>query len=153
VSKKDGKPVWTQSPQSGKSVRFNAAPESTDGQSPAWQFHKRDKDHTKWGWSKLSAEDFQGILHTHLCQFETMTWAEILKASGGRTHGTNHHNIELSRCSKEAQKRLQELKSDDVDELFSLRINATTRLFGIKEGRVLRFIWHDPDHSVYQVKR
>jgi hypothetical protein len=67
-----GKATWKQEPATNKEVRIQASPESTDKQTPAWQFHKRDKDHEKWGWDKLSAEDFCELLHGQLAYFETM---------------------------------------------------------------------------------
>lgn len=148
-----GKATWKQEPATNKEVRIQASPESTDKQTPAWQFHKRDKDHEKWGWDKLSAEDFCELLHGQLANFETMTWAEILRAVGDKKDGNMHHNVSVERCSKDAQKRLAELKADDLDEVFSLRLSNKHRLYGVKEGRVLRFIWHDTDHSVYEVKK
>lgn len=146
-------PKWSQEPPAGKQVRVSEQPESSNTQSPAWQFHKRDKDHATWGWDKLSDADFRALLHDVLCNFESMTWAEILKAAGGRNHGNNHHLIPVEKCCKEAQQRLVDLHLDDLDDIFSLRLDGKTRLFGIRDGRVLRFIWHDPDHSVYPLVR
>lgn len=134
-----------------KTTRFGGIPESTERQTPAWQFHRCDMDHAQWGWGKLSSDDFLGIIRTSLVSFETMTWAEIHSAAGGRSRGNNHHLVPVSGCSKEAQNRLAELKVDDLDEIFSLRLTGTLRLFGVKEGRVLRFLWHDPEHSVFPV--
>ncbi len=120
---------------------------------PSWQFHKCDKDHPDWGWDLLRADEFVDILTKQLCHFETMTWDEILKASGGRNQGNNHHNIEIDKCCKDAQNRLMQLKLDDIDQLFSLRLTGKFRLWGIKEGQVLRFIWIDKEHTVYPTTR
>jgi hypothetical protein len=80
--------------------------------------------------------------------FETMTWHEILKASGGRSNGNNNHEIPISDLCSDARKRLEELNLDDTDSIFSLRLAGKQRIFGIKEKRVLKIIWFDPDHSV-----
>jgi hypothetical protein len=127
--------------------------ESVEKQTPAWQFHRVDRDHEKWGWNRLGAEGLWELLHGKLADFESMTWAEIQRAAGGRSHGNNSHFVEVKDCCKEARDRLLDLRMDDTDEVFSLRLTGTLRLYGIRDGRVLRFIWHDPEHSVYPTKR
>lgn len=144
-------PKYTNSPRSDKRIKLGGDPDSSLRQKPAWQFNNRDKEHSEWGWNKLNPEDFIGILDKYLCNFETMTWDEILKASGGRNHGNNHHNIDVSDCCIEAQNRLLNLKIE-IDQLFSLRLDGKCRLWGIKEGQILRFLWHDKDHTVYPPK-
>ena len=130
-----------------KEVRTKENPDSTDQLTPAWQFHRCDREHSLWGWEKLPNEEFIKIIKDHLHSFENMTWVTIKQASGGRKNGTNSHPLPIEGFAKDAIKRLQELKLDDIAELFSLRLNNTVRLYGIKDGRVLRFIWHDPHHG------
>lgn len=145
------KPSWAISPSPSKTPKTKAQPESTDTQTIAWHFGLRDKDHAAWGWDKLSSEGFMNLLH-ELCHLETMTWAELAKAVGDKRSGNKHHLINITDCCKDAQTRLEELKQEDIDQLFSLRLTNKLRLFGIRNGRVLRLIWHDPDHSVYPLK-
>jgi hypothetical protein len=47
-----------------------------------------------------------------------MTWGEILKQSGGKSSGNNHH-IKVDDCRKDAKDRSSELRVP-VDDLFSL---------------------------------
>jgi hypothetical protein len=156
--KQDKKPKALYSPNS-KQVRVKEDPRSFDQETPAWQFNCCDLDHEKWGWGKLTPKEVWDLIKVSLHSFETMTWHEIKKVSGGRAegNGTNHHSLLVEKFNKEAQQRLVELKLDDQDELFSLRLNNTVRLYGIKQGRVLRFIWHDPHHGTkleaYPTKR
>jgi hypothetical protein len=133
-------------PNSGQQIRAKENPVSTEHQTPAWQFHRCDEEHSLWGWSKLAEGKRLEIIKL-LHDFEKMSWNEIKKAAGGRSSGTNNHSLPIDGFTKEAQKRLQQLKLDDVDELFSLRLNNTLRLYGVRDGRVLRFIWHDPHHG------
>ncbi|MDP9932536.1 hypothetical protein J2X92_004791 [Variovorax paradoxus] len=79
-----------------------------------------------------------------------MTWAEIQSATGGRKEGNNNHFVPVAKMPKEAQDRLIELRLDDIDDLFSLRLQNALRLYGIRDGRVLRLIWHDPHHGTPQ---
>ena len=133
-------------PNNGQRVRARENPGSTDGQTPAWQFHRCDEDHELWGWAKLNSNEYLDIIKS-LHGFEKMSWFQIKQAAGGRSSGTNSHPLAVGEFSSAALKRLQELKLDDVDELFSLRLNGSLRLYGIRDGRVLRFIWHDPHHG------
>lgn len=69
------------------------------------------------------------------------------ETSGGRSAGTNHHNLALEGFTRDAKKRLIELKLDDISELFSLRLSNTIRIYGIKDGRVLKILWYDQYHG------
>jgi hypothetical protein len=141
-----GQPRLSRKSLSGQQIRVKESPGSTDHQTPAWQFHRCDEDHSLWGWSKLKENEHLEIIKL-LYGFEKMPWNQIKQAAGGRSSGTNHHPLPIDGFTKEAQKRLEQLKLDDNDELFSLRLNNTLRLYGIRDGRVLRFVWHDPHHG------
>ena len=100
----------------------------------------------------MSHEEFCSIVHDQLGSFETMTWTEIYQAVGDKKSGNKHHNVPVEACSQAAQKRLVELKADDLDQIFTLRLGNKHRLWGVKDGRVLRFIWDDRNHTVYPTK-
>ncbi len=72
--------------------------------------------------------------------FESMTWGEI--------EGSRHHFISRGSIIAAAQKRLRDTRQDDVDELFSLRLGGKKRVFGIRDGSVLRLLWWDPKHQI-----
>lgn len=161
MSKKDKRQPKIASAPHGKEVRAHYQPHSreartkenpgsTDHLSPAWQFHLCDKEHELWGWGKLKSDEFIRVITQHLQDHEKMTWGQIKQAAGGRSSGTNSHPVPTSGFINDAQKRLRELKLDGYEELFSLRLNNTLRLYGIREGRVLRFVWHDPHHGSKQ---
>ena len=47
---------------------------------------------------------------------------------------------------------------DDIDSIVSFRINATIRMYGIRDGRALRILWYDPwhdrrDRAVYSLRK
>ncbi len=86
-------------------------------------------------------------VYEHLRDFEKLTWQEIETAQSKRGN-TKHHNIPVSDLSKPAVKRLKELKLDDLDELFSLRIEGDDRIFGIREFNTLIILWYDEHHKV-----
>ena len=69
-----------------------------------------------------------------------MTWGEV--------EGRGSHFVDVDNCSREAQKRLEEIKLDDLEQLFSLRIGGRKRIFGWRREAVLYVLWWDPDHKV-----
>src|ERR1035438_1741848 len=119
-----------------RQIKTGGDPESLDKETIAWHFHKLDGPHTDWGWQKLRAAEWKGILD-HLRSFEGLTWAALKHQAGGRRRGTNHHALRTADFSVNARHRLTELRLDEFDSLFSLRINNTLRLYGVRDGRVL----------------
>jgi hypothetical protein len=133
-------------PFDGKSVRQSQNPEATDHQTVAWRISSFDWA-GDWGDNALSGCDFKHLIRDWCHNFESQTWAELMRAAGGRAVGTNHHAIPIEGLSKIARKRLEDLKKDDLDSLFSFRIDGTTRLYGIRERRAFCALWYDPWHD------
>ena len=127
-------------------------PRSSEGESflsktPSWTFKKCDKEE----WPLPQGNELYDLL-LKLSTFEGLTWGEILKASGGRSHGTNNHYENVEDLIDRAQKRLIELKMDDIDRVFSLRLQGAVRLYGILEDGIFSLLWYDPDHEIYPTK-
>lgn len=87
----------------------------------------------------MSPDEMHEVL-TRLGSFETMTWREI--------DGPKSHGIPFGDLVKEARDRLEEIDQDDAAEYFSLRVNASARVWGIRDQHVLRILWWDPQHQV-----
>ena len=132
-----------------RQIKTGGDPESTETETIAWHFHRFDKEHACWGWNKLKAAHWKAVM-AHLISFEGLTWARLKEQSGGRRNGTNHHSLEISKLPTATQQRWTELGLDDFDTVFSLRITNTLRLYGVREGRVMQFVWHDPHHGTKQ---
>lgn len=93
-----------------------------------------------YGWHKLDASSLQYV-RQRIVEFEGRTWADIL--------GDHHnHNVELSRLSSAATKRLEQLHQDDLEELLSLRLSGKERIWGILDRGVCTLLWWDPEHQV-----
>ena len=135
----------------GERIRIAEDPDSFMTMTPAWAFSICDREHERWSISKCP--DIYETIIKKLGAFEGMTWAEIMGQSGGRAHGTNHHFENVGELKKEAQKRLQELRQEDLDQVFSLRLSGKERLYGILNDRVLRIIWYDPNHEIYPMSK
>ncbi|MBF0131952.1 MAG: hypothetical protein HQL75_05125 [Magnetococcales bacterium] len=106
--------------------------------SPSWVISTLDMD-GPFGWNRLEKEVFDNIIRK-LQNFESMTWGEI--------EGRRHHSIGKDTLSRKAQKRLEEIHMDDVDEVFSLAMGGIERIFGIRERNIFKILWWDPDHQV-----
>jgi hypothetical protein len=112
-----------------------------------WRFSDFDWD-SAWGYGCFveRVDKIRAHIEQHLASFETMTWDEILKASGGRSNGNNSHEISGDKFKPEVDKRLKN-RNIFADTLFSLRLDAGTRLYGVREGRCLRIVFFDPFHK------
>ena len=113
---------------------------------PSWRVGLIDLD-CKWSFAELNISRLHEII-SKLRNFETMTWQEILDASGGRKRGNNNHEVPVSDLVAAARKRLKELKLDDQTSLFSLRLKGRQRIWGILDGHVLKLLWYDDDHQI-----
>lgn len=113
--------------------------------NPIWAFQRCDLEHERW--SIKNCGDFYGEILDKLISFEGLTWAQILSYSGGRRNGTNNHFEDVSILSSEAQKRLEKLHIY-VDQILSLRLTGTLRIYGIMENGVFNVLWYDPLHEI-----
>ena len=128
-----------------------------DRETIVWAFSIVDEQGA-WGWRTVAAAVWWNEILPKLRGFESMTWAEIMRAAGGRARGNNSHFVRTERLTRQAKSRLAEIGQDDVSELFSLRLTATTRIYGIRDRRALKLLWYDPYHgtnarAVYPVRQ
>lgn len=124
---------------SGKRTPKNREnPDSYLSMHPSWKFSKSDLQHEKWS---LLKSDFFNEIFPKLIDFERRTWSDIVSDK------KHNHWIDTSKLIKEAQDRLIELKIF-YDELFSLRLTGTLRIFGYIENGVYYIIWYDPNHEI-----
>ncbi|MBH1943152.1 hypothetical protein I5L01_02795 [Erythrobacter sp. YJ-T3-07] len=131
----------------GETVRAAVDPNSYLEQTPVWRFSDFDWE-SSWGYESCldSAAKLRGHIEQHLSSFETMTWGEILKATGGRRQGNNSHAISRDKFKPDVEARLRQ-RNVLADTLFSLRLDAGTRVYGVREGSCLRLVFFDPYHK------
>ncbi len=75
--------------------------------------------------------------------FESMVWSEILIV--GKKF--NHH-VSTNDLCKEAKNRLEDLHLDDLEELLSLRLQGSGRVWGYVVNGIVTLLWWDPEHKV-----
>jgi hypothetical protein len=124
-------PRYAQQPGTGKrpAVAFDA-----HDQRISWRFGMADTD-GPWGWH--SDERLLVDLHVYLCAMEQQTWPP-----------NRAKQIPVANICHEAQQRLAERGLDDVDDLVEFRVTGAARIWGIRHGSVLAFLWWDPRHEV-----
>lgn len=109
-------------------------------QKPSWNFSSCDKEN----WS-INKEDVHKIfwkeILPYLQNLETQKWSEILV----RGKKQNHH-IDTKSLNKGAIDRLEYLNIE-AEDLLSLRITGTHRIYGYNIGAVFYIVWVDLDHG------
>ncbi len=123
--------------KASKEVRFPA--QSQTNTRPLWAFRSLDLQ-GPWCWAQMATTTLLEVME-RLKNFENMTWVEIEQRSGS-------HFVDRDSLIKAANDRLAEIRQDDVDSLFSLRINGKARIWGIRDEHILRVLWWDPEHQV-----
>ena len=149
----------SESPKGQKEARTQPErqPSQHDTETVVWRFSVLDED-GDWGWRSVAGKHWWKTIFPKMQGFETMTWAELMRASGGRKRGNNHHSVQVAKLTKQAKQRLDQILQEDTTELFSLRLDSTTRIYGIRDGRALKLLWFDPFHgtnsqAVYPVRK
>lgn len=142
MAKNRKRPLKEQGPYSKKHARVSSIapnPDSFQRHPIRWSFSLLDME-GPFGWSAFSIQVLEEVLKPKLISFETMTWGEI--------EGRQNHAIPREQLSREAEKRLVEIKGEDIDEVFSLRIDGKKRVIGVRDKDVFMFLWWDPEHKV-----
>jgi hypothetical protein len=123
-------------PEQGKVPRERADQETDT--KPVWRLGRLDFD-GPWCPKKMVEAPLLEVVQK-LGQIETMSWVQIDSAGS--------HFIGVHKIIKDAKTRLVELKMDDLEELYSLRLTGIQRLWGIRERNVFRALWWDPGHEI-----
>lgn len=111
--------------------------QDTDGR-PVWKIGRIDFG-GPWCPTALQKETLLEVIK-RLRSFEGTTWVDLER--GGS------HFISVDKLITEARKRLEELRLDDTDALFSLRLSNLERLWGLRFNNVFSVLWWDPEHKI-----
>ena len=99
----------------------------------------------------------QNIFWTHiypkLRHFESTNWNDLIRETHDKFGKTKHHSVDVSSLIPAAKKRLRELNLDDIEELFSLRIDNLIRIWGIRKFSYLQILWFDLEHEICPSKK
>ena len=144
MSKK--KQISKSNPSSQKRV-VSSQRESSYDKKPSWSFSRCDFAHSQWGIDN-HADKLLEITH-RFADLEGMKWSEILTSTAGKRNGTRNHAIGVDEIIKDARDRLVELRLDEFDEVYSLRLSGPERIWGLLIGGVFFVLWYDPKHEIF----
>lgn len=134
-----------------KRIGTASPPSGYYDKNPLWAFRRIDAEHQRWGLDK-NTQMLPDVLK-YLKGLESQTWRSILTDTSGRADNTRNHAIGIDRLCKDAQKRAEEIKLDEFDELVSIAISGTGRVWGVLLDGVYYIVWFDPQHEVYPVTK
>lgn len=126
------------------SPKLGADPGFYKTKFPVWRFASFDWD-GPWGIAACLTKDWRKHVESHLASIESMTWAVIEGAAGGKSQGTNSHAMHRGQFCKAARDRLAAINNLS-DAFFSLRLENTVRIYGMRDDHCLRILWFDPYH-------
>lgn len=134
------KPKAGASPKGGK--KPSAAPDPIDSRNEliAWRFSLLDTT-GPWGWRSVDMESHFDEVHAKLNDLEKLTVGELTGRAGNTP-------ISTTQISAEAQRRLRQIKQDDLDTLWHLRLRGLWRVWGKLDGAIFYLLWWDPEHTV-----
>lgn len=138
MAKRDKRARFAADPQPEKKAHF-LDPKLDDGHPLAWRFSGSDKG-GPFPWVIEDATKFRETVEK-LSEFEGKNWNDIT--------GGGSHSIPIRKLCKEATDRLVEIERDDLDELMSLRLTGSNRVWCIRSGHIMRIFWWDENHQVY----
>ena len=96
----------------------------------------------------LSKSFFAEKIYPKLVAFEGKTWEDIERETYGKENKTKHHFVKIDKFIKEARDRIGQMRLKDTDELFSLRLDGKTRIYGRRHLNYMEIIWVDPEHKI-----
>jgi hypothetical protein len=146
MSKQKKQPKVKAQPAPQKQPKIAENPQDYYNRNPAWRISKMELA-SCYGWQNIDGEKLKEI-QTKLSNYESMTWREILVDSKKQ-----NHTVPINDLSKLARERLTEMNLEDLDELTSLRLSGTERIWGKVNQGVMELLWWDPKHEVYPTSK
>jgi len=119
---------------------------STDICRQVWVFDSVDTDgHFRFS-PRREDMDCEDILEK-IIHFSKRTWIEIKQDMHDDRKSKNHY-LTYDALSDLAKERITRLHlTERTDEIFSMRLNNTIRIIGIREGDRFVVKWFDPKHE------
>jgi len=143
-NKKNRIPKIATEPKPTKTAKIGSPAPVFQGGVMAWRFAGIDKN-GPYAWTNLVDPIAHKEIIDKFSDFENMNEAALKQAGC--------HFIPIEKLCKDAQKRLVDIKLDDLDSLFSLRLSGETRVFCVHRPKYMRVLWYDPKHKVCPSKK
>ena len=153
LKKKSPKKVQNTTELHAKTVRYE---EQIKSNYMVWVFN-RAVINGKFSFSPNRSDMNTVEILSTIMEYNKKTWPEVEnELHGSKNRKTKHHFIgesydSFSKTAKEEVDRF--LDEQDLDRLFSFRIDGKTRVLGIREGEKFFVMWFDPNHEFYPVQK
>lgn len=119
-------------------------PPNIEGVHIAWRFSKADMG-GPYHCNNFSYSDHQQ-LWVRLRSFEGMNSAQLKDAG-------SLHDIPTNELTPDAKKRLEELNLDDLEIIYSFKIDGPCRLWCMRYENIFCVLWWDRNHGAYYVPK
>lgn len=111
----------------------------------SWNFSQFDGS-SDWGFVAFKREHIDVVMKM-VTHFESIGWNAIQRDK--KSHGVDVKNSKPALKAWWAYCEGKNMKDDKNTKLFSLRIDSTKRLYGIRDGGIFNVIWYDPHHDLF----
>lgn len=140
-SKKKAKEVKQSYKPESRQPRIVENPDNLYSYHPSWSFCCCDKE-GDWAFIKEHLGDaIWDKVIPFLSNIGSQTWGELFVGAE-----KNHHTIQIDNLNRCAQKRLAEIQPD-LDTVISLRVDGTTRIYGMWDTFTFCILWYDDNHG------
>lgn len=99
-----------------------------------------------WCLTLITREDHLALID-FMAQMERLSLGEVIPAIGKREDVAGNSPNPL------AQRRAQEKFPDDHDQIHSLRVSGSKRIWGLQFANEFSVIWWDPGHEIWPTQR
>ena len=113
-----------------------------------WSTERKDVlGRWSWGARRWTRKVWKLEMLPFLLDCEKKKWFELeLEKSDG---DKKHKGYVVNKICSEAQRRLLEIKLDDLDHIFRFRLSNKQRMYGFLIQHVFYVLWWDPEHNIY----
>ncbi len=140
MAKNKKKAKQKHNPKINKIAKNKKNPDSFMDKNISWHFSKIDLNkNSDWSWKTFLALDHNNKLFKKLCDYEKMKLSQV--------QDRKNHRVGLDSLNKKAVEELEKNNLDDIGNLHSFHVNATTRFYCIPFGNIMKLLWYDPYHS------
>jgi hypothetical protein len=131
----------TGAPKAGKTAVITPPEDGTNWMRACWRIQILQLV-DPYGWHALTPADLSEM-RTKLAQFEQKTWNEIFVDDKKHNHSVPVDQFDCPRAKQWMRKNLPR-----EDELWTLYLGSTERVWGIRRDGAFHIIFWDPTHQI-----
>lgn len=119
---------------------------SSDGAKLVWCFDRVDRT-GKFAFNPDRVDFNHKEIIDKLISYGSMSWSDLKHQTHDKGK-SKHHFLKLDALSREASIRVRALlPEEEYDSVFSLALQNTFRVIGVRKDEKFYVIWYDPHHE------